>query len=341
MKILQVGSNSIHVSSFILAMKNFEHANYLLTEEKCDFEGVVSNRVISFRSLSPLNIWKANKELKSYLQELKPDIIHIHQVNRLAYFVTRIAEKLNIPIVTTAWGSDVLLIPKQNAFFHFLVKQTLKRSTFVTADSEEMIFAMKKIVPVGNYVLLQYGIDPIQSKEKEKIIFSNRLHKSLYRIDAVINYFNDFSKKHTDWQLVIGGTGSETEKLKEQVETLGLTEKVTFVGWLQKAANDEWYAKSTIYISIPESDGTSVSVLEAMSAGCIPIVADLPVSREWITSGENGIIEQIGENPFDDALLLESKAISEINKNLIESKATRSASLKVFIELYKKAINGK
>ena len=116
MKILQIGSDSIHVSSFIFAMKNFDNENYLLTEEKCDFEGIVSNQVISFRSLNPLNIWKSNRKLKSYLQELKPEIIHIHQVNRLAYFVTRIAEKLKIPVITTAWGSDVLLIPKKMHF---------------------------------------------------------------------------------------------------------------------------------------------------------------------------------------------------------------------------------
>jgi glycosyltransferase involved in cell wall biosynthesis len=335
MKILQIGSNSVHVSSYLLAMKNFDNETYLLTEEKCDFDGVISNCIISFRSLNPLNIWKANKELKAYLQELKPDVIHIHQVNRLAYFVTRIAEKLNIPVVTTAWGSDVLLIPKQNAFFHFLVKQTLKRSAFVTADSKDMIFAMNQIVESQKYILVQYGIDPIRSDEKEKVIFSNRLHEPLYRIDSIINYFNDFQKKNPDWKLIVAGSGSETEKLKDQVGHLGLTENV------QKEENRNWYSKATIYISIPESDGTSVSVLEAMSAGCIPVVADLPVSQEWITSGKNGIIEQIGVNPLFDALLLDSKECSEINKKLIESKATRSASMNVFFELYKKAIYGK
>ena len=331
----------MHVSSFLLAMKNIDIKNYLLTEEKCDFEGVVSDQVISFRSVKPLNIWKANKKLKTFLQELKPDVIHIHQVNRLAYFVSRIAEKLKIPVVTTAWGSDVLLIPQKNAFFHFIVKQTLKRSFVVTADSSDMISAMQIIFKGDKYVLLQYGIDSILAEKKEKIIFSNRMHKPLYRIDAVINYFNDFSKSHTDWQLIVGGTGSETEQLKQQVETLELTEKVTFVGWLQKAENDEWYAKSTVYISIPESDGTSVSVLEAMSAGCIPVVADLPVSKEWIRSGENGVIEKMGENPLEQAMTIDIEKCIKINSKLINEKASRRASIQRFLEIYKLAVNGK
>jgi glycosyltransferase involved in cell wall biosynthesis len=341
MKILQIGSNSIHVSSYLVAMSTDDAKNYLLTEEVCSFDGVVANEVISFRSLNPMNLFKSYRLLKNYIKSLNPDLIHIHQVNRLAYFVSKVAHVLSIPVVTTAWGSDVLLIPKKNAFFHFLVKQTLKRSKVVTADSQDMIDAMNKIVSSDKYILLQYGIDPIQPEEKQTIVFSNRLHKKLYRIDKVIDYFNEFVQLHAEWKLVIGGTGEETEALLKQVEKLNLTDKVEFVGWLQKADNAAWYAKSTFYISIPESDGTSVSVLEAMSAGCVPVVSDLPVSKEWITNGVNGVIEQLGKNPFVQAIDLDGEKCSEINQKKVQERATRAASSKRFKEIYLTLINGK
>jgi glycosyltransferase involved in cell wall biosynthesis len=288
-----------------------------------------------------MNLFKSYRLLKNYIKSLNPDLIHIHQVNRLAYFVSKVAHVLSIPVVTTAWGSDVLLIPKKNAFFHFLVKQTLKRSKVVTADSHNMIDAMNKIVSSDKYILLQYGIDPIQPEEKQTIVFSNRLHKKLYRIDKVIDYFNEFVQLHAEWKLVIGGTGEETEALLKQVEKLNLTDKVEFVGWLQKADNAAWYAKSTFYISIPESDGTSVSVLEAMSAGCVPVVSDLPVSKEWITNGVNGVIEQLGKNPFVQAIDLDGEKCSEINQKKVQERATRAASSKRFKEIYLTLINGK
>lgn len=341
MKILQVGSNSVHVSSYLAAMSTDDASNYLLTEEICSFPGVISNEVISFRSLNPLNLLKSYRLLKNYMERLNPEVIHIHQVNRLAYFVSKVAHSLSIPVITTAWGSDVLLIPQKNAFFHFLVKQTLKRSHVVTADSQDMIEAMNVIVPSDKYVLLQYGIDPIQPADKQTIVFSNRLHKKLYRIDQVINYFSAFVQQHPEWKLVIGGTGDETEGLMNQVKHLNLEDKVEFVGWLQKAENVAWYGKSTIYISIPESDGTSVSVLEAMSAGCIPIVSDLPVSKEWITNGVNGIIERDGENPLVKAIELDLEKCAEINQRNVQERATRTASLKRFKEIYLTLINGK
>lgn len=334
MKILQVGPNSVHVSSYISALKSDGVKLYLLSEEPCPMEEIEDNFVASFRSKNPLTIRSRFSEIKKIINNLKPDVIHIHQVNRLAYFVSKIAKQLKIRVVTTAWGSDVLLIPKKNALFHYLVKQTLIKSDVVTADSKDMIDAMRAIFPSEKYCLLQYGIDPIKSEIKEPIIYSNRLHEPLYRIDRIIDYFNDFSKTHSDWKLVIAGTGSETENLVRKVKMLNLSSKINFVGWQKKDENRSWYAKSAIYISIPTSDGTSVSVLEAMSAGCIPIVSDLPVAHEWIVSGENGIIENQAFNPLNQALQLNREICAKKNEALIQEKATRAASIREFKKLY-------
>jgi glycosyltransferase involved in cell wall biosynthesis len=44
------------------------------------------------------------------------------------------------------------------------------------------------------------------------------------------------------------------------------------------------------YASLTASDGVSASLLEAMAAGCLPIVSDIPAARTWITPGENGLL---------------------------------------------------
>lgn len=335
MKVVQVGSNSIHVSSYVGALAATGQESYLLAEEPCNFAGVIEEWHVDFRSLNPFSLLKNSRKLKQLIAQLQPDVIHIHQVNRLAYFASRAAAKLRIPVITTAWGSDVLIIPKQNRFFRFLVQQTLKRSQIVTADSQEMIAAMQQIVPdQQKYLLLQYGIDPVTPAAKEHLIYSNRLHKPLYRIDRIIRYFSEFSAKYPDWKLIIGATGTETPRLEELVKELKLEDKVTFVGWLDNAANRSWYAQSAIYVSVPESDGTSVSVLEAMSAGCIPVLSDLAVSHEWIESGVNGVIETPGENPLLAAMRIDATDCAETNRDLVVQRAGRTACLQVFIHAY-------
>ena len=46
--------------------------------------------------------------------------------------------------------------------------------------------------------------------------------------------------------------------------------------------------KASVYVSAPASDATSAALLEAMAAGVVPVVNDLPANREWVdaTFGE-------------------------------------------------------
>mgnify|MGYP000031048468 FL=1 len=342
MNILQVGPNSVHVTRFINAFDSNEAvSNYLLTDSPNLEAKVTQQFVVTAHTLNPIKIIGLLKIIQTVLHQVNPTVIHIHQVNRLAFFTALVAKWRKIPVVTTAWGSDVLVMPAKNKLYHYLVKKTLLRSHYITADAQEMIRAMQQLVPSAQYACLQYGITPIQAIAKQHFIYSNRLHKPLYNIDKIITYFADFHSKHPDWQLVIGATGSETEKLAAQVKQLGLTENVQFIGWLNEDENRAQYAQASIYVSIPESDGTSVSLLEAMSANCIPVVSDLPANREWITHMENGIIVQTDVNPFEQALTLNQQQVSEVNQALITQKATRQSSIHQFLAIYLQLSHGK
>jgi len=341
MKILIIGSDSIHLSGFTLSLARLEEDISFISDTPCYYQQVKETFVIPFRSTSPLWLLSSYRKLKKVLITNRPDVVHIHQVNRLAYFVSRICAKMKIPCVTTAWGSDVLLVPDKNPFFKYLVRKTLERSQHVTADSSEMIDKMKQLVPGSSekYILLQYGIDQVPEGSKEKIIYSNRLHKPLYRIDQIIRYFTEFSGGNPDWKLVIAGEGTETEMLKRMVDERRIGERVKFLGWLGPKENKSWYSRSEVYISIPESDGTAVSLLEAMSAGCLPIVPDLEVSREWIKDGKNGLIENQGENPLDRLHEIDLVSCRKENRELIEAKADRNVNTSRFVQFYQSAID--
>lgn len=335
MKLLHIGSDSIHVSSYISALQKDGLQQLLVSEIPCNFAHVEKELNVSFRKMSPGAILSNRKKLRNFIAEHKPDIVHIHQVNRLAFFAAKEAAKLNIPILTTAWGSDVLVMPQQNFVYRYLVKSVLKKSKAVTADSQEMIAAMMKIVPdAKKYECVQYGITPVQAMEKEKIIYSNRLLKAFYRVDQILRYFADFVGTNKDWKLIVGGSGVEEQHLRALCDELEITDKVEFIGFVDKETNHSIYAKATIYISIPESDGTSVSLLEAMSAGCIPVVSDLAVSKEWIRDGVNGVIENGTDNPLLTALQLDREKAASVNREIIEREATREASLATFGKLY-------
>lgn len=336
MKVLITGETSVHLQNYCRAIKKHVDEIILLTETPVEIPEAKKSFIISFRQLNPLQWLTGSQKIKKIISQEKPDIIHVHQVNRLAYFTAR--HSLQIPLIATAWGSDVLLVPERNFIYRMFSKYVIRKSKFVTADAQIMIDSMKKMDnSPSKYIHLQYGIDPVTPGIKEKIIYSNRLHNKLYNIDTIIRDFAVFSNKHPEWILHIAGKGGETEKLKLLCRDLKINEKVKFLGWLNKEQNNKQYAKASIYVSIPSSDGTSVSLLEAMSANCIPIVSDLPANREWIEDNINGVIRKENINSFEKTINIETNKCFEINRKRIDTSANRKETTKKFFELYTKA----
>lgn len=102
-----------------------------------------------------------------------------------------------------------------------------------------------------------------------------------------------------------------------------------------KEDNEQWYS-AKIWVSIPESDATSISLLEAMACGSIPVVSDLPANREWIQSGVNGIVvEDLDSDFISEALTLNQSNAIEINKKRIEQDGTKESNRAKFLQLYK------
>ena len=109
------------------------------------------------------------------------------------------------------------------------------------------------------------------------------------------------------------------------------------MGFLNNEQNKENYQSATIYVSIPSSDGTSISLLEAMAYGCIPIVSNLPANKEWIDSAINGIIYNgdLSES-IRQSLRLSIPQVQKLNLEHIEKRATKEVNKKAFISLYNK-----
>ena len=63
-------------------------------------------------------------------------------------------------------------------------------------------------------------------------------------------------------------------------------------------ATEEVYAHfraADVYLSCAHSDGTSISMVEALASGLPVVVTDLPSNREWIAPGSNGWLGRLGD----------------------------------------------
>ena len=91
----------------------------------------------------------------------------------------------------------------------------------------------------------------------------------------------------------------KSEAIERQAAEAGLAQRVRFIGRVDAATQAGWYARARWYVSLPESDSVSVSVLEALAHGCIPLLSDLPANHELIDDRRGIDIGQCADRCVD------------------------------------------
>lgn len=336
-KLMLIGSSKsdVHLKNYYNLIADYFDEILIITGNEIDY---AHYRIIDFGLKNPISMLKNIRKLSRFIKEFSPSIIHVHQANSIA-FITSLANKKRIPQVLTTWGSDVLLLPKKNAFFKYVVRKSLMSSNSITADASYMREEIEKLIGPKVVIIANFGINHDELKAditlKENLIYSNRLHNNLYNIDQILIAFKDFQLNHPSWKLIIAGNGLSTEKLKQFAHKNLLENSYEFVGFVDTKTNHEYYKRAKIYVSVPSSDGTSISLLEAMAFGTIPVLSDLPANNEWVKNMENGIIvKNTLTKALNNALTLNQFKVAKLNAEIIESKASKKANKRIFESIY-------
>src|SRR6185295_18103430 len=98
-----------------------------------------------------------------------------------------------------------------------------------------------------------------------------------------------------DARLVIAGDGSLRLALERMAREMLPAGRFEFVGRLEPAPLAELLGRAEVYLSASLSDSTSVSLLEAMASGAVPVVSDIEGNREWVRDGEGARLFAAGD----------------------------------------------
>jgi glycosyltransferase involved in cell wall biosynthesis len=249
--------------------------------------------------------------------------------------MTRRLYGLRARLVGSAWGSDVLLAPQRGRLQRFLLNWVIGECDLMTSDSQFMADAMR-VLKSCEVMVFPFGIDaiPESQNKNEKLFFTNRGLEPIYRPLRVLEIFKNIVASWPDARLVMANSGSLKESLERWVMHEGLANHVEFVGRLSALEQAQYYAQARWFFSVPSSDAVSVSVLEAMSHGCYPIVSDLPANRELIEDRVNGLILKDDELRVVDLLPGDISALDMVglrNRNWIQSNALFGPAIQRFL----------
>lgn len=127
-----------------------------------------------------------------------------------------------------------------------------------------------------------------------RIGYAGRLVKQQKRTDKLVDFLECLEKLSFDYICQIAGEGECEAFIKEYVTEKHLEGKIQMHGRLPKSKMPEFWKAQDVFINISEYEGTSLSMLEAMAYGCVPVVTDVSGAKEFIVDGDNGYICKVG-----------------------------------------------
>ena len=252
--------------------------------------------------------------LRSALGGFDPHLVDAHFLPNYGVLAALAGRR---PWVANAWGSDLLLAhgPWRRARVRFV----LERADRVFVDAE---VARQRALALGadaaRVVLQPWGVDTkrfafgggTHERRQRRTLWpeawrgdagasawvgvSTRFLHPLYDVETAVRAWGRLVQDHPDAHLLVVGDGPEAGSLRRTVGELGLEHRVRFLGRLAADEVARILRDADLYLSTSRSDTTSISLLEAMSAGAFPVVSDLPANREWV-GGETAEIFSPGD----------------------------------------------
>jgi glycosyltransferase involved in cell wall biosynthesis len=312
-------------------------------------------------------------KLKRIIEEVKPDVIHGQSGSA---FPAITGLKKSAPVVVTFHGSPAMVkmlslnsVNKGGTLGDFFVgvlgypayeygyRAEYKNASANVAVSEslmkqlsaEMNIADDKFQFIRNGVNLRY-LDELcshsctssQNSRKPTLVFGGRLFWSKGVLNLVDLAYLLEKKYLLDLEIVIYGSGPmykiiEQRKIMYGLKNLILREFASRSDFLREVMGAKFVLIPSFYEAAP------MVLLESMSMGKIPVMFDMPYSREFTEGGKYGIL---AENVADMALKIKdmynsglaSQMESKIRSFALENFSIEKTS-RAYYSLYQKVIN--
>ena len=181
--------------------------------------------------------------------------------------------------------------------------------------------------------------------ENDFVLISTRAWEPLYGLDVLIDGFIEVARSEVNLRLLLLGVGSLELVIHSKLENAGMLDRVHFAGQVDYDDLPDYYRSADLYISASYSDGSSISLLEAMACGVPALVSDIPGNREWVTPGKEGWLFIKGDpKSLSEGILLSHRnrkelyEMAEAARHLTEKRANWQENFTSLLDAYSLAV---
>jgi glycosyltransferase involved in cell wall biosynthesis len=245
--------------------------------------------------------------LKGVLEQLRPDVLHTHQIGSL-FYAGLAARAARVPLVVHTEHGKLLAGRWRQRWLGWLAAHLADRFFCVTQDVAQEVTALR-VVPGSKVHVVPNGIDtarfaPSDGRAGLRVSLGippgvpvigtiGRLTEVKCQ-DVLLRGFARLRTEVPDAHLVVVGDGPLLDTLRQLAATLALREAVHFPGY--QAQPERYLQLMDVFALTSRSEGMPLAVLEAWAAG-VPVVASrvggLP---EMVDEGGTGLLFPAGDD---------------------------------------------
>lgn len=323
--------NSGHVPAII----HFNHAWFSKICEELDIEQIIIQNNTNFKKTLRLPLFAL--EFRKLLKSNNIDILHSHLFGPIVGGALG-AYLARVPHVGTI--HDIYMMEEKPSRIRLLQLAAFLNSRLVTV-SQDMEQHYRKLADFSKRSLRTiYNTvkDPtklaLKSKSdvRENLAVSKQslLLVAVGRLVALKKYEDllraiEILGDEIDLTLCIAGDGPELPRLTEQVATTKLSSKVKLLGRTEDVYS--LLSASDVYLQCSETEGLSLSIMEALACSLPCIVTNVGSNHEMV-SADNGLLVGVGE-PQQIANAIRKLAFDKEKASLM-AQASRKRYLQMF-----------
>src|SRR5262249_39533390 len=317
---LNVGGPAIHVINLNTGLDPAQFESILVTGTENPGEGtlldlalgrgirpIVIPQIVAEATLKPRDL-KALIALYRLLRRERPNIVHTHTAK--AGFVGRLAARLaGVPIVVHTYHGHVLhgyysprttwLLRRMERMLGLLTSRIIAVSDQVKRDLVHYGVARAEKISV---ISLGFDLKPFLDSAVHRGNFRRELSLDnstplvgiVGRIFPIKNHrlFLDaaarIAAEEKATRFVIVGDGALRKQMEEHADRLAVANRVVFTGWRRDLPRI--YADLDALVVSSNNEGTPVSAIEAMAAGCPVVATRVGGLPDLIDEGETGYL---------------------------------------------------
>ncbi|MDA0123624.1 glycosyltransferase family 4 protein [Vibrio sp. MM46] len=257
--------------------------------------------------------------------------VHSHQLLFIVYIVKLLSVRnRHSKIIYTVHTSRDNLKGK-NYFFYCLNKLFADKVVYCSLSSRssfgEKAFNSKSIV-IRNGVDISENLTKWSKNRDIDYISVGRL----VALKRPMPFVRELAKMDVNTYIV--GEGP----LHDDIENLN-SKNIVLTGLIERKKVYELLKRSNFYVTNSSIEGMPIALLEAIGAGCVPVVSNIPPHQEVLDSGIQGIVLKDDiQSVLETTRNFDSKTIDNIrrnNKEILESTFSLKSMNESYFELYR------